>query len=112
MLLLSINKPGSKNSSSKIKSSRERSKIPYGNFAIRGPPYDDHDDGGLQTIFSMDYAGFGPRTANIFRRMVGCQRRRGLRRTRTMKMTNHTYIVVVTSISSTIIQTRVPFQIL
>jgi hypothetical protein len=25
----------------------------------------------LQTIFSMNYAGFGPGTANIFRRMVG-----------------------------------------
>jgi hypothetical protein len=26
---------------------------------------------GLQTIFSMNYAGFGPGTANIFRKMVG-----------------------------------------
>jgi hypothetical protein len=28
---------------------------------------------GLQTIFSMNYAGFGLGTANIFRKMIGLQ---------------------------------------
>jgi hypothetical protein len=31
-----------------------KDKIPYGNFAVREPRYDDHD-GGLQTILSMKY---------------------------------------------------------
>jgi hypothetical protein len=29
--------------------------------------------GGLQTIFSMNYTGFGPGTVNMFRMMVGLQ---------------------------------------
>ena len=53
------------------------------------------------------YAGFGPGTANIFRKMVGlpeavCSKEEDDK--------SHTYIAVVTS--SIIIQTRVLFQIL
>ena len=51
---------------------------------------------------------FGPVTANIFRKMVGFQKP-SLAKMR--KMTNHTYIVVITS-SRIIIQTRVIFYFL
>ena len=58
------------NNSSKIKSSRKRSQD-LAVITAREPPYDDHDDGGLQTIFSMYYAGFDLGTVNIFRKMIG-----------------------------------------
>jgi len=47
-------------------------------------------------------------------RMVESSETHGIRRkTRRMKMTNHTYIAIaVTSSSRTIIQSKVPFQIL
>lgn len=83
------------------------------NFDVRQPPYDDYDDGGLQTIFSMNYAVLVQELSIYLARWLDCQRLYGIRRKRTrrMKMTNRTYIVV-TSISSTIIQCKVPFQIL
>jgi hypothetical protein len=36
-------------------------KIPYGNFAVRGPPYDDHDDKGCKLYFQYcgDWDPFG-----------------------------------------------------
>ena len=61
------------------------------------------------------YAGFGPGTAIYSRIWWGCQRPHILkmRRIRRKKMTNRTYVAaIVTSISSTIIQSKVPFQIL
>jgi hypothetical protein len=60
-------------------------------------------------------AGFGPGTVIYSRIWWGCQRPHILkmRRIRRKKMTNRTYVAaIVTSISSTIIQSKVPFQIL
>jgi hypothetical protein len=61
------------------------------------------------------YAGFGPGTVIYSRIWWGCQRPHILkmRRIRRRKMINRTYVAaIVTSISSTIIQSKAPFQIL
>jgi len=73
ILLLQWSKLWNESSSSKIKSSRKRCKIPYGNFAVREHPYYDHDDGGFANYIFNELCSFGPGTVNIFRKMVGLQ---------------------------------------
>jgi hypothetical protein len=50
--------------------SRKDLKIPYGNFAVREPHYDDHDDRRFANYTFNELCSFSPRTANIFRKMA------------------------------------------
>ena len=88
-----------------VKSKVRKGNIAYGNFAATEPPYDDK---GLRTIFSMNYV-LVQELPIYLGRWLDCQKSHGQRR----KITNHTCMaVIIVSSGTTIIQVKVPFQIL